>query len=243
MTEVEKDFHQDCRAKKSVAASARSRRTHAGKGGKARLPHDNLTKKELEKMNGECKAYRLNSPMKWAEFKSLPDDLKVAYIKMLREKYNAPTKEITAMLGVSEFSYGEVVRKLGFADKPGLRRKVTEEWFAWLGKTPAEEPVVCEEANAVCTDENPNPVEDTCVPDENRPDWEGMYKKLHERCCDMNDEIVGLRRAADELREENADLLEKVVNPAEFVSWDYHNRVVAVLQAKLEIVELIFGKR
>ena len=234
MTEVEKDFHQDCRAKKSVAASARSRRTHAGKGGKVRLPSDNLTKKELEKMNGECKAYRLNSPMKWAEFKSLPDDLKVAYIKMLREKYNAPTKEITAMMGVSEFSYGEVMRKLGFADKPGLRRKVTDEWFAWLAGKKAEEPV--EETEPVAED-------DTCGLADALPDWKGLYEVMYEQCREMADEIEGLRRAADELRKENADLLEKVVNPAEFVSWDYHNRVVAVLQAKLEIVELIFGKR
>jgi hypothetical protein len=234
MTEVEKDFHQDCRTKKSVAASARSRRTHAGKGGKVRLPHDNLTKKELEKMNGECKAYRLNSPMKWEEFKSLPDDLKVAYIKMLREKYNAPTKEITAMLGVSEFSYGEVLRKLGFSDKPGLRRKVTDEWFAWLDGKKMEEPV--EEKEPVAEG-------DTCDLADARPDWKGLYEAMYEQCREMADEIEGLRRAADELRKENADLLEKVVNPAEFVSWDYHNRIVEVLEAKLEIVELIFGKR
>jgi hypothetical protein len=234
MTEVEKDFHQDCRAKKSVAASARSRRTHAGKGGKVRLPHDNLTKKELEKMNGECKAYRLNSPMKWAEFKSLPDDLKVAYIKMLREKYNAPTKEITAMLGVSEFSYGEVMRKLGFADKPGLRRKVTDEWFAWLAGKKMEEPV--EEKELVAED-------DTCDLADARPDWKGLYEAMYEQCREMADEIEGLRRAADELRKENADLLEKVVNHAEFVTRDYHNRVVEVLEAKLQIVEMIFGKR
>ena len=52
MTEAEKEFRHDCRMKKVVAASARFRRAHAGKGGKVRLPSDNLTKKELEKMNG-----------------------------------------------------------------------------------------------------------------------------------------------------------------------------------------------
>ena len=185
-------------------------------------------------MNGECKVYRLNEPMTWEQFKQMPDDMKIAYIKALRETYNAPTKEIIKMLGVSYFLYGETLRRLGISEPTGTRRTATEERFKWLAGNKGEEPV--EEKEPVAED-------DTCDLADARPDWEGMYKKLHERCCEMGDEIVGLRRAADELRKENADLLEKVVNHAEFVTRDYHNRIVEVLEAKLEIVEMIFGKR
>lgn len=239
MTEAEKAFRHDCRMKKVVAASARYRRSHTGKGGKVRLPSDNLTKKELEKMNGECKVYRLNEPMTWEQFKQMPDDMKIAYIKALRETYNAPTKEIIKMLGVSSYTYGETLRRLGISEPTGTRRTVSSEWFKWLDGNKGEEPE--EETKPVVED-------DTCECGEARPDWEGMYKKLHERCCEMNDEIVGLRRTVDNLREENAELME--YRNQKVVGWDYHRKIVDALEkdneivrAKLSVVEMIFGQR
>ena len=77
-------FIQDVKEKKTTARSARHTRTHCGRGGRVRLPSDNLSKKELMKMSGECKSYRLNSPMSWDEFKAMPDDIKITYIKLLR---------------------------------------------------------------------------------------------------------------------------------------------------------------
>lgn len=65
-------FLTDCAEKKRTAHSCHNRKTHAGKGGRVRLPHNNLTKKELEAMNGEVKSYRLNDPMTWREFSLLP---------------------------------------------------------------------------------------------------------------------------------------------------------------------------
>ena len=178
-------------------------------------------------MNGECKVYRLNKPMVWEEFKQLPDDMKIAYIKALRETYNVPTKEIIKMMGVSICTYGNTLRRLGISEPTGTRRTATEEWFKWLDGNKGEEPV--EENEPVAED-------DTCDLEDARPDWESLCTELHER-------NLALRREVDKLREENADLLGKVVNHAEFVTRDYHNRVVEVLEAKLEIVEMIFGKR
>ena len=56
-------FISDVKEKGFTARSARHTRTHCGKGGRVRLPSDNLSKKELEKLNGECKSFRLNDPM------------------------------------------------------------------------------------------------------------------------------------------------------------------------------------
>lgn len=108
-------FFQDLREKKTTGYSARKQRSHCGKGGRVKLPSDYKTKKELQKMNGECKSYRLNEPMKWAEFNALPDDIKVMYIAAIREKYNAPNTAIANMMGISKGSVSLVTKKLGIA--------------------------------------------------------------------------------------------------------------------------------
>ena len=112
-TEVERIFLEDVRDKKNISHSASHKRTHCGKGGRVRLPSDKLTKKELEKMNGECEVYRLNEPMKWAEFIAMPKEHQITYIKKLREKYNAPDLRISRMLGISQQNFSQHARKLG----------------------------------------------------------------------------------------------------------------------------------
>lgn len=86
MTDEKFLFVTDCADKKRTARGVNNKRTHTGKGGKVRFPSDNLTRKELNAMNGEVVSYKLNEPMTWAEFKALPDDIKKTYIKLLREK-------------------------------------------------------------------------------------------------------------------------------------------------------------
>ena len=73
-------FYEDVREKKTISRGSRYKRTHAGKGGRVKLPSDYLSNKELKAMNGEVKSYHLNSPMLWSEFKSMPDDIQVLYI-------------------------------------------------------------------------------------------------------------------------------------------------------------------
>ena len=186
-------------------------------------------------MNGECKAYRLNSPMTWEEFKELPDDLKISYIKTLREKYNAPAKEIAAMMGVSSFTYGETLRRLGISEPPGTRRTPTVEWYKWRVNT--AEPV--NEGNG-----EEESAEENCEPETN---WKQMCELLHNRAQELQEKVCFLEAENKVLIEENENMR---TNPAEVVSWDYHNNVVReqkrqidILRAKLEIVELIFGKR
>ena len=64
-------------------------------------------------MNGECKSYRLNSPMTWQEFRSMPDDIKVTYIKLLREKFSCPDSKIGEMMGASKDQVSLMFKKLG----------------------------------------------------------------------------------------------------------------------------------
>lgn len=63
MTDEKFTFVEDVKEKKIASRSARNRIAHTGKGGKVRFPHDNLTRKELEAMNGELRVYRMNDPI------------------------------------------------------------------------------------------------------------------------------------------------------------------------------------
>ena len=91
---------EDSIDKKRTAASAFKRRTHCGKGGSVKFPSDFMSRKEWNNMNGEVVSYRMNSAMSWDEFKELPNDLKVSYIKSLREKFNVPDSAIAEMFDV-----------------------------------------------------------------------------------------------------------------------------------------------
>lgn len=107
-------FFQDVREKKVTGYSARKQRSHCGKGGRVKFPSDYLTKKELKNMSGECRSYRMNSPMSWNEFRAMPKDLQVAYIKAIREKYNPPVSAIAKMMGCGRANLSRHLLNLGF---------------------------------------------------------------------------------------------------------------------------------
>ncbi len=133
-------FLQDLREKKITGYSARKQRSHCGKGGRVKLPSDYLTKKELMKMSGECKSYRLNEPMKWAEFKKMPDDIKKTYIQLLRQKYAVPNAYLAEMFGVSDWTVSQELKRLGLARGKGIydrsRTFDKDGFYAWRGGIP-----------------------------------------------------------------------------------------------------------
>lgn len=243
MNEIERDFRSDCIEKKSVARSARYKRTHTGKGGRVRLPSDNLTKKELEKMNGECKAYRMNDPMSWQEFKELPDDLKVTYIKLLRDKFDASTAHIADMLGVSTWSLSKILREFGLADPKGTRRHTQEDaWKEWRNGGKAAEPV----DDSACTEgdtcENEDCAAVTCTCD--------RLRAAEDYILELGRENEKLRRELQKLNEEKETLTEAVPDMKKFVPKEWHDSLVRslerqneILREKMAVVELIFGSK
>ena len=133
MTEEKYAYVHDLKSKNSTARSARSRRTHCGKGGSVRLPSDYLTKKEIKEMSGDVKTYRLNEPMTWAEFKGMPEDLQKAYLQAIRKRYDAPFSEIAKMLGVCQQTLSGYIKCLGISPGMGAAKKLwdKEGFLAW----------------------------------------------------------------------------------------------------------------
>lgn len=139
MTDEKYLFVTDVADKKRTARGSHNKRTHCGRGGRVRLPSDNLTRKELNKMNGDVKSYRLNNPMTWTEFKTMPDDLKITYIKLLREKFNVPGTHIEKMLGTNHVYYSKEIVRLGLSEGKSSRSGSTpwdmDGWNAWCNRT------------------------------------------------------------------------------------------------------------
>jgi hypothetical protein len=139
MTDEKYQFIKDVTEKNSLLRGARSRKTHNGKRGRVKFPSDYLTKKELQKMNGECKSYRLNDPMEWDEFISMPDDVKISYIKLLRQKFDVPGKYIARMLGVNPVYYSKEINRLGISvgknSRSGNRPWDKKGFWAWVNGT------------------------------------------------------------------------------------------------------------
>ena len=113
-------------------------------------------------MSGEVRSYRLNEPMSYKEFKKMPDDIQVVYIKALRQKYGVSYSKIAEMLGASPNTILSISRKLGIPAVGHTRHERPfdkEAWLAWLNGAPSpaveevkEEPVVVDriEHEAVC---------------------------------------------------------------------------------------------
>lgn len=114
MTDEKFVFIQDVKEKKSTATGAFHKK---GKSRKCTLPSDYLTKKEREKMNGECKTWNMNDFYSWNEFKQMPKDIAAAYISTLNQKYHVSMSNISRILfNVGQSTLSAYIHKSGIKD-------------------------------------------------------------------------------------------------------------------------------
>lgn len=111
MTNEEYIFQQTSRERKRIGAGAYARK-NGSKTRKCALPSDNLTAGQLKKRNGEIMQYKLNQPMKWNEFRSMPEDLQKEYIQKLASEKKARGIDIAEMLGVHKNYFSKYARTL-----------------------------------------------------------------------------------------------------------------------------------
>lgn len=140
-------FIQDLKEKKTIGRGSFNKRTHVGGSGKKKWKAELMTNKELAKMNGELKTYRLNDPMTWAEFKALPDGIKKIYIKGIREKFNCPDSVLARMMGGDPSTFLKLLKKLRLPHGAGNKNKNWDRagFEAWATGNKIEELEVSEE--------------------------------------------------------------------------------------------------
>ena len=137
MSDEAYELMQENREKKALGQQAKNRRGNAGKKGAVQLPSDRLTKKQWEAKNGECKSYRMNEPMTWAQFMEMPDDLKVLYIKAIRKKYQTPDCILALGMDVPAATFSAKMRELGIGLGRGAGAK-SVQWFTSEQRTEFE---------------------------------------------------------------------------------------------------------
>lgn len=181
-------------------------------------------------MNGECKSFRLNDPMTWKEFKAMPDDIKVVYIKQIRLKYGATDRAIAEMLRTNVCSFSQEINRLGITKgrHTGAGAKWDKEGFyAWMHgveklptpvpEEPVEEPIQEEPEVFVEDDlpfEEPEPFTDEKI-------LTGIYPSQAE-----------LLKAELKAKEENIWLRNELKSA---------QMQIQILQAQMDVVRMIFG--
>lgn len=114
------DFDYDVKQKKNIAHGAFARK-RGSKSKKCTLPSDLLTDAQKRKLNGPCVEVKLDEPMQWETFKSLPVSLAKEYIAHLREAYNPSQTMLGNMFGVSAPVICRTFKTLGIESAPAKR--------------------------------------------------------------------------------------------------------------------------
>lgn len=102
---------------KKISNSAR-RMNRTGKG-PIRFPSDYLTNKEKKAMNGECKTYKLDGPCTWAEFKSMPRDIQIQWVKRQQESYGVNYRMLGRLFDTHQTTVGKYFAAHGLPDCNG----------------------------------------------------------------------------------------------------------------------------
>lgn len=171
MNDIEFILKEDIKEKKQ-AGRGYYHKKNGSKSKKCRLPSDSLSRKEIEKMNGECKVYNLNKPMNYSNFCAMPVDLRIKYLEMLRDKFGANQTEISKMMGVADTTLAS--HRAKFLDgKPMFRRYKcsrldAEAWNKFINGNEDKDTVVAEKEEMANFDnkkvEDGNPADNVCLP-------------------------------------------------------------------------------
>jgi len=135
------DFDFDCAQKKRIARGAFNRKGTTNRKG-CRLPHENLTKKELEKLNGEITTVSMLSPISWTTFKTLAPDLQEEYLDTQIKRFGVGLttigRDLFGLKG-SDSMLANYVRDHNLSvisAPPGRQPKAAlDNWKRWISPT------------------------------------------------------------------------------------------------------------
>lgn len=141
--EAARSFMDDIREKRSAGRGARHKKC-GSRTSYVSMPSDHITPAEWKRRNGKVNTYQLGVPMTWAQFRSMPADLREEYIKRLRETYHITKTELAEAF---EVSFKTLNAALNDCQLSGLfpvgckMKRADREAFRafWHGEDPSEE--------------------------------------------------------------------------------------------------------
>jgi hypothetical protein len=130
------DFDYDVLQKKRIARGAYARKSTTNRKG-CTLPHELLTKKELEKMNGEITTINLNAKVSWERFKTWAPTVQAEYLNHQLRRFGVGLAVIGRdMFGLSDTALAHYVRDKGLAVEVKRGGKIPkaayDSWKRWL---------------------------------------------------------------------------------------------------------------
>lgn len=201
MNDVEFILKEDIKEKKQVGRGYYHKK-NGSKSKKCHLPSDNLSKKELNKMNGECKVYKLYEKMNYSNFCAMPFDLQVKYLEMLRDKFGASQTDIAKMMNVAPSTlashrYKFLNNKPVFpsSNRPRLDK---DAWNRFINGEETE--------NAVETESDEEVVSDTCSTDNSTETEYLPYNEVIPK-ADIINGSMNLKGKADDIFRKMTDIL------------------------------------
>lgn len=200
MNDVEFILKEDIKEKKQ-AGRGYYHKKNGSKSKKCRLPSDSLSKKEIEKMNGECKVYNLNKPMSYSNFCAMPVDLQIKYLEMLRDKFGANQTEISFMMGCNCATLKSHKQRF-LNGKPEFKRYTysrldKDAWRRFINGEKAEDAVVAE------PDEN---LGNSCSVDDSADTTFLPYNKVVSK-ADIVNGSMNLKGKAEDIFRKMTDIL------------------------------------
>lgn len=120
-------FKNDVKSRKSLVPSASKKPKKTG----CTLPSDYLTSSQKKKMNGNVVSINLNSPMRYEEFKTLPDDLKVEYLNKIIHMMGATIPLLAEMMGISQSKATFIIKEYGIKSHYRGYRIPNKELSQW----------------------------------------------------------------------------------------------------------------
>ena len=170
------DFDYDALQKKRIARGAFSRKGTKGKRG-CTLPHEYLTTKEREAMNGEVYTINTLEKISWERFKQLPVGLKEEYLKALMERFGVGLANISRdLFGCESACLYQHCKRYGVRVKTTKGGKIAEStldrWRSWIN---SDLDIVPNPSDAPVSETAEDPVEE--VKPFRAHDYEDMFKE------------------------------------------------------------------
>lgn len=189
MRDAEYLFKQTSLERKRIGRGDFNKKRQGGK--QVRLPSDNMSRKEWEKMNGECKSYDMAKPVAWESFKQWPADLQRSYLLGLGEKFGIGVAHLADMFHISRCSIYNLTNKLNVhldGRHPGRDLK---PWFAFVNGEQVKEDSVKEELPPEVLAPSEEETSAIKIEEPARVDMSNLSDAAIDRLCDLIKALKG----------------------------------------------------